>query len=316
VAGDGFADVIVGASTNDAAGNAAGKAYVYDQFRYVLSAPNGGETWPVGSTQTISWLGRELADVWLSTDGGGTYVELRTQVGGDADNQLQLRVPHLPSKFSMVRLRPSDSLLPGQDQSDSLFTIETSVSLLTFTVAARPGGGAELAWSTNPAVGPQGIAGYRLYRSAAGALAGDLGLRIGPSLITASTYSDASGSQGSTYRLTAVNGLGDELELGRRMLAPSAPLAAWPLPYRGGDLFISFAIFGRLGATSGSAEVALYDVFGRRVRDLAGGTFGGSQQIIRWDGRDASGRPVAGGVYFLRLRSGGEAHRLRIVIAR
>jgi hypothetical protein len=310
VTGDGFDDVIVGAP------GGAGRAYVIDHSRYFLASPNGGETWPVGSLQSISWLGDDLADIWLSADGGFTFERVRDRVGGGADNTLALRVPHVPTRFAMVKVTPSDPSLRGQDQADSLFTIETSVSLLAFKVRPRPSGGAELTWSTRPEVGPQGIAGYRLYRSEAGTSAGHADRPIGPSLIVTNSFVDDVGSPGSSYRLTAVNGLGDELELGRATLVPQTPLATWPVPYRGGDLFISFAVFGRLGATTGSADVAVYDVLGRRVRELARGTFEGRQQVIRWDGRDDSGRVVANGAYFLRLRSGGETHSLRIVVAR
>jgi hypothetical protein len=310
VTGDGFGDVIVGAP------GGAGRAYVIDHSRYFLTSPNGGETWPVGSLQSVSWLGDDLADIWLSADGGFTFERVRDRVGGGADNMLALRVPHVPTRFALVKVTPSDPALRGQDLADSLFTIETSVSLLAFKVEPGPSGGAELTWSTHPEVGPQGIAGYRLYRSEAGTGYGYPDRPIGPSLIVTNSFVDDVGSPGSSYRLTAVNGLGEELELGRATLAPQTPLVAWPLPYRDGDLFISFAVFGRLGATTGNADVTVYDVVGRRVRELARGTFEGRQQVIRWDGRDDSGRRVANGVYLLRLRSGGEAHRLRIVVAR
>jgi hypothetical protein len=312
--GDGLADVIVGAYSNDEAGSSAGKAYVYDVYQYILRAPNGGETWPVGSQQTIRWMGKDLAIVSLSTDGGLTYEMLRDRAGGSAENEFTLRVPHAPTRFAMMKIEPVSTTVSGQDQSDSLFTIETSVSLLTFTVAARPGGGAELAWDTQPAVGPQGIAGYRLYRSDAGAAAGDLGRPIGPSLITANGYTDASGAQGATYRLAAVNGLGEELELGRRMLAPSAPLAAWPLPYRGGELNVSFAAAGGLGRGPGAAEVALFDAAGRRVRTLKSGEFMRGYHTTAWDGRDSDGHRVPSGVYFLNLRTEGQARQLKVVI--
>jgi hypothetical protein len=314
--GDGLADVIAGAFANDEVGVTAGKAHVYDAYQYIVTAPNGGETWPVGSLHTIRWLGKDVATVSLSTDGGLSYSVLWDRVGGQSANEVQLRVPHAPTRFAMVKIEPNSTGLPGHDRSDSLFTIESSVALLTFTVRVREaGGGAELALSSRPAVVPQGIAGYRLYRSDAGASARDLGRPIGPSLITANTYVDDAGAQGASYRIASVNGLGEELELGRRMLAPAAPLAAWPLPYRGGELIVSFAVFGRLGASTGVADIALYDLHGRRIAQLARGTFAGTQQVIRWNGRDRDGRAVPGGLYFLRAVSGGETNELKIVVA-
>ena len=107
-------------------------------------------------------------------------------------------------------MRPSDPLLTGADQSDSLFTIEASVALLNFK--AEPGdGGTLVSWSTNPTVGPEGLAGYRLYRVPPGSGEGP-GVTIGPPLIRESSYRDAGAPAGAGYRLCAVNGLQQELD--------------------------------------------------------------------------------------------------------
>jgi hypothetical protein len=308
--GDGLDDVVVGASSNDEAAASAGKAYVLDAYRYVLESPNGAEVWPVGSTQTIRWLGRDLADLLLSTDGGATYVRLESRLGGETENEHQLLVPHTPTRFARIKLTPSDTALPGRDHSDSLFTIETSVALILFNVNARPGGGAELSWATSPAVGPQGIAGYRLYRSASGGR----GQQLGPTLITDNYFVDPTASRGSTYRLAAVNGLGEELELGRGFLTPNIPLSAWPLPYAGGALSVSFAAVNSLGGSGGQVDVSLYDAAGRRIRTLESGVFAPGYHTTSWDGRDQEGRRVPGGMYFLNLRVEGQARQMKIIV--
>lgn len=79
---------------------------------------------------------------------------------------------------------------------------------------------------------------------------------------------------------------------------------------------MSFAVSGRLGASSGTAEVGLYDVSGRLVKQLARGDFSEAQQILRWDGRNEQGGLVGNGLYFLLARSGGEETRLKVVVAR
>jgi hypothetical protein len=310
VSGDGFDDVILGAY-NHAAG---GKAYVHDLYRYIVSAPNGGETWPVGSTQTVSWLGRDLADLWLSVDGGLTYDLLETGIGGEPSNDQLILVPHSPTKFARLRLTPTDTNLNGRDHSDSLFTIETSIALLAFSVSPLPTSGAELSWSTNPTVGPEGIAGYRLYRSDAAAPARDAGVQIGPSMITGTSYFDAAGSQGNRYRLTAVNGLGLELELGNATLAASSPLSAWPLPYRSGTLNVNFTAIGGFGGVSGKTSFALYDIRGRHIRTLAEGSYSTGYQTATWNGRDAAGQRVDAGIYFLRLTTAGSARQVKIAV--
>ncbi len=57
---------------------------------------------------------------------------------------------------------------------------------------------------------------------------------------------------------------------------------------------------------SGPVDLAVYDVKGRRVRDLTGGRImaEGHHEVI-WQGRDDAGQAVASGTYFLRLRAQG-----------
>jgi hypothetical protein len=66
----------------------------------------------------------------------------------------------------------------------------------------------------------------------------------------------------------------------------------------------------RPAASAGSAidEAAVFDVAGRRVRELSSaGTF------VTWDGRDGIGRAVPAGLYFVRARTGGRTETLRLV---
>ncbi len=315
VNGDGFADVIVGANFNDAGGANAGRSYLYDFNRYHVLAPSAGDTWNVGGTQTISWLGAEPADLWLSVDGARSYELLLTELGGSATNAVELRVPHAPTRYARLKLTPSDPLTMGVAESESLFTIQSSVALLR--LQAEPGEeGTRLEWSTQPEVGPEGLAGYRLYRLAPGG--GGAGARIGPDLIVTTSYTDADAgvALGSLYRLMAINGLGEELMLGETAPFPSAPLAAWPLPYRGGNLHVTFATAGGLGGGLGPADVRIYDVAGRLVRTLAQGHYGAGVQIATWNGSNDQGQQVATGIYFLRSRTLGHEERLKLVVVR
>jgi len=118
------------------------------------------------------------------------------------------------------------------------------------------------------------------------------------------------------YRLTAINGLGDELMLGETMLAPRAALAAWPLPYRGGELTVSFRSAGGLGGGRASADVTIFDLRGRRVRTLARGDYETGFQTIAWDGRDGFGRAVSSGLYFIRATDGGVSTRIKLIVVR
>ena len=52
-------------------------------------------------------------------------------------------------------------------------------------------------------------------------------------------------------------------------------------------------------------DAAILDVSGRRLRTLDAGVRSGSF-TLRWDGRDDAGRDAGSGVFFLRVRAGGE----------
>ncbi len=313
VSGDGFFDVFVGADLIDAGGNNAGAALLHGFNRYFVLSPNDGETWNVGAAQSVSWLGAAPADLWLSVDAGRTYDLLRTSVGGQPSNSMSLIVPHAPTRFARFKLTPSDLSVTGLDESDSSFTIQTSVSLLSLAVRLAPEGGALLTWSTDPGIGPAGLAGYRVYRLTG---AGGAGTRIGPDLIAESRYLDAAGGAGSRYRVAAVNGLGEELTLGEVSLLAARPLAAWPLPYRGEAMNISFATVGGYGGGTDEAVVAIYDLAGRQVREVARGLYRAGYQSAVWDGRDDSGRDLGNGVYFLLARSGGRTARVKLAVVR
>jgi hypothetical protein len=255
-----------------------------------LASPSPGDIWPVGASRTVTWNGTGRVDLYLSTDGGSSWSPYEIGLTG---GEHRLVVPHTPSKFAAFKLERavprSVSKTPG------LFTIETSVSLLAMLAAPLPEGakGVEVTWQTDP--GPEDLAGYRLERATTGA-----DWRTIVPLTRETSHTDPDGGPGSRYRLFAVNGLGEELWLGEAAIRPLKPLAAWPLPYRGGALTISFATAGGLGGGSGRAELSVYDVTGRLVRRLDSGAYPAGHRIATWDGRDALGREVAAGIYLLR----------------
>jgi hypothetical protein len=257
----------------------------------------------VGASRTISWGGTGRVDLFLSVDGGSSWQLYESSLTGGSH---RLVVPHTPGRFAAVKIERavprSVSKTPG------FFSIETSIELLAFRAALPPeGGGALLSWSTEP--GPADLAGYRLERSDAATP-----WRTIVPLTRETSHTDPEGGAGARYRLFAVNGLGEELLLGEAAPVPPRPLAAWPLPYRGGGLNVSFAIYGRLGAPLGEADVALYDVAGRRVRTLASGTFPSGQQLVTWDGANERGARVPAGIYFLRSRTAGETFHLKLAV--
>ncbi|NNE42625.1 MAG: hypothetical protein HKN12_00315 [Gemmatimonadetes bacterium] len=59
-------------------------------------------------------------------------------------------------------------------------------------------------------------------------------------------------------------------------------------------------------ARAGDVKLGVYDVGGRLVKSLWNGRAVPGRHAADWDGRDASGRSVAAGVYLVRLESSGE----------
>jgi len=52
-----------------------------------------------------------------------------------------------------------------------------------------------------------------------------------------------------------------------------------------------------------TVSLAVFDASGRRVRQLAAGTFSAGEHTVSWDLRDEAGRAVSAGLYFARFAS-------------
>ncbi|MEN8006205.1 MAG: FlgD immunoglobulin-like domain containing protein [Candidatus Krumholzibacteriota bacterium] len=84
----------------------------------------------------------------------------------------------------------------------------------------------------------------------------------------------------------------------------------WPNP------FSSETRIGYATGRPGFIDLSVYDLRGRRVRTLFGDAVDSGDHVARWDGRDRQGNPLAAGVYFVRLRSGGEIVSRRMTLLR
>jgi hypothetical protein len=95
--------------------------------------------------------------------------------------------------------------------------------------------------------------------------------------------------------------------------AVSALAPPWPNPARGAARF-EFAV-GQQHGRGATAQVAVYDVAGRRVRVFGEGTYPPGRHTVIWDGTADDGRPAAPGVYFARLFVAGRpAGEVRTVV--
>lgn len=109
------------------------------------------------------------------------------------------------------------------------------------------------------------------------------------------------GSARMSYELHAQGRDGTWTYLGERTVvagvSPPPPLGAYPNPFR-----TSTTVHYRV-ETAGSVTVTVFDAAGRQVTRLVDRDLDPAEYTVTWDGRDDRARPVAAGVYFLRLKT-------------
>ncbi|MFN0150131.1 MAG: FlgD immunoglobulin-like domain containing protein [bacterium] len=327
--------------------------YAYIPSVQIIS-PQLGVTWAVGSEQAITWsvtggLPIDNSDVYISLDGGNTFTQIRNEA---RDPGMTLRVPHTPTRFASIKIiRPSPYT---EAYMDSFFTIDASIALNKFVARVAAGDGAtasakgwprasasnggfidgaasasppvHVSWETTP--GRDAQIRYRLERAMGGDASSPAFAAIHREPLDADEYLDAevdaaslAGGSASAvrYRLVAINGLGEEYALGQTAidiepaLARDALLSVSPNPAPRGEARVSY----RVGTDLFAAEVAIYDVAGRRVRMLASGRLAPGVREVAWDGLDDRGARVPAGVYFVRSAvSGAEVASRRLVVVR
>jgi glucose/arabinose dehydrogenase len=90
---------------------------------------------------------------------------------------------------------------------------------------------------------------------------------------------------------------------------PFAFEAPFPSPARGA------VRLGYVLASEARVELALFDLHGRRVRELeAGRLIAAGAQVSHWDGRDERGDEVPAGIYLARLRAGDRSMTRRVLL--
>jgi hypothetical protein len=106
---------------------------------FVVSAPNGGEVWQGGTTQTITWnpAGTDIAPISctnvkisLSTDGGLTYPTV-ILASTPNDGSETVTIPATPSTTARIKIEAVGNIF--FDISDADFTISLPAGGFTFT---------------------------------------------------------------------------------------------------------------------------------------------------------------------------------------
>ena len=90
----------------------------------------------------------------------------------------------------------------------------------------------------------------------------------------------------------------EERPEGRRQKAEGRLEQSYPNPMRD-NCAISYWLLA-----DSKPELSIYDITGRRVRSFVPLRMAANgRQMVRWDGRDETGKKVPAGVYFYQLRA-------------
>jgi hypothetical protein len=90
--------------------------------------------------------------------------------------------------------------------------------------------------------------------------------------------------------------------------ARTSLLANYPNPFNPSTT-IPFAL-----EASADVRLTVYDMLGQRVAELADAHLPAGAHQVTWDARDAGGRPVAAGVYLVRLVAGAQVDQRRVTL--
>ena len=124
-----------------------------------LLTPNGGESWAIGSTQSITWTATDnlavtSVELYYSTDGGATYPNtIATRLANSGS--YTWTVPPMATAQARVKVVARDANSgTGSDTSDANFTIYDPLSpIYTFGLDANPGWTCEGLWQFGPPTG-------------------------------------------------------------------------------------------------------------------------------------------------------------------
>ena len=265
-----------------------------------LFSPKGGETWNVGANVTLKWGGPRDIDVYISLQGGNSWQSLLTGISGTAVGdtwQFSFQVPHIPTHYAKLKIvyENFDQNNPlNYAVSDTFFTIQSTVTLLTFNATAGNNGDVNLRWRTDP--GPDELAGYNLYRIDANGNE----TKVNNNLITGLEYTDHPDGFVIGYVLGAVNGLGEEYRIGEvPFLASDKPIEVLPSLLRKNGYIVFFVPVTVSYSAYKHVNLSIVDVSGRTVKKLVNGNLKPGVHLVRINTDN-----LHEGCYFAVLRTG------------
>jgi subtilisin family serine protease len=305
-------DGFTGAVWNKDFGN--GKLFLGDMIDPAVTvvAPNGGEVHTLGSIINLDWNATDAL-------GGVTAVDLELSRTGPAGpwETIATGIPNtgsyawtstgVPTVLAILRARASDAAgNTGQDDSDQTWTLEAAVpSTMAFYEVESVEGGVEIRWQ----VGDRDVRGeVRVQRSQLIAgpyetiaverrTVGDVEIALDRSAEAGLTYHYRLELDGAVFGPITVNTSETFTEFAIGRVAPN-PAAAGPVD-------VQFTV-----ARDSRVSLAVYDLRGRKVADLADSRYAPGRYTARWN---SSG--VAAGLYFVRMISPAGEKTARVILS-
>jgi hypothetical protein len=185
-------------------------------------------------------------------------------------------------------------------------------------VANYHSGGVALSWSSNQ---ERDFQYFRVYRS----------IQQNPPLVpsnvvaatTTASWEDVLASPWEYhYRVTTVDHAGNESQAadpGVETGSQTVPLPiVWSLSSLGANPSSSWmGLAVDVPAATDRVDIQAFDLRGRSIADVFTGALPPGHQVVRWDGRDRSGRSVASGIYVVRLQHpGGRTLTTKVCVVR
>ena len=340
VNGDGYSDVLVGAPFYDNGENNEGQVWLYEGSAIGLGAPvwstEGGQ---VGAVYGISLAsagdvnGDGFSDVlvsaadfdWAFTNEGGVWLFL----GGSEPGVGGLRASAMNLDRVPKQLR-TDGSAPIQVLGTSDSPAGFRLQVLGRVVGGR--GRVQLQWEVKPASVPFDGLGLGTGLPVDTGTPGPNGSTVVLSqlvsgLVPATLYhwrlrvlTDSPFFPSSPWLWLPDNAASEAdfrtapgvaaVESATTPVAARLLEAAAPNPFRG-ETRVQYRV-----PAAGRARLAVYDVQGRCMREIANAKQVPGQYAATWDGRNAAGVELPSGVYFLRLELAGQVTAQKVVLER
>ena len=114
--------------------------YFTSQPAISILAPNGGETWTVGTSTAVTWTSTNVTgnvDIDLSTDGGNTWSPLVSNTANDGNETIV--VPNSPSVSSRIRVKQTTGGVPfGSSAANFAIVAPNAAPTITTPATATP----------------------------------------------------------------------------------------------------------------------------------------------------------------------------------